>query len=262
MRADVASPSSNLRIGDAFVGVLERAIGAARRFGARPSIPPDIDAPTRATFEAVRDLTLTSAERIASACAAARYVAGRRIAGAIVECGVWRGGSSIAMLRTLLEAGDTSREVYLYDTYEGMSEPTELDRTFRGVSAAKLMSGNSRAAQDVRCIATLEDVTANVAAVGYPAELVKFVRGKVEDTIPVTAPESIAILRLDTDWYESTRHELEHLYPRLVPGGVLIIDDYGHWQGARRAVDEYLARLPEPLLLNRIDYTGRIAIKN
>jgi hypothetical protein len=114
----------------------------------------------------------------------------------------------------------------------------------------------------VRCIATLEDVTANVAAVGYPAELVKFVRGKVEDTIPVTAPESIAILRLDTDWYESTRHELEHLYPRLVPGGVLIIDDYGHWQGARRAVDEYLARLPEPLLLNRIDYTGRIAIKN
>ena len=90
----------------------------------------------------------------------------------------------------------------------------------------------------------------------------RFIVGKVEDTIPGEAPGKIAILRLDTDWYESTKHELINLYPKLSTGGVLIIDDYGHWEGARRAVDEYLARLPEPLLLNRIDYTGRIAIKN
>ena len=71
-------------------------------------------------------------------------------------------------------------------------------------------------------------------------------------------PERIALLRIDTDWYESTRHELVHLYPRLSPGGVLIIDDYGHWQGARKAVDEYFQA---GLFLNHIDYTGRLAIK-
>jgi hypothetical protein len=81
----------------------------------------------------------------------------------------------------------------------------------------------------------------------------------VESTIPEHAPESIALLRLDTDWYESTRHELTHLYPLLVPGGVLIIDDYGHLQGARKAVDEYFR--DRPILLSRTDYSGRIAVK-
>ena len=89
----------------------------------------------------------------------------------------------------------------------------------------------------------------------------RFVPGRVEETIPEAAPERIAVLRLDTDWYESTRHELEHLFPRLAVGGVLIIDDYGHWQGARRAVDEYLAASGARLLLSRIDYTGRMAVK-
>jgi len=74
-------------------------------------------------------------------------------------------------------------------------------------------------------------------------------------------PGKIALLRLDTDWYESTAHELKHLYPLLVPGGVIIIDDYGHWEGARKAVDEYITAEKLPLLLNRIDYTGRIGIK-
>ena len=107
--------------------------------------------------------------------------------------------------------------------------------------------------------ATLDEVAApTCAATGYPAERLHFVEGKVEDTIPEQAPERIALLRLDTDWYESTRHELEHLYPRLSPGGVLIIDDYGHWEGARQAVDEYFKG---EVYLHRIDYTGRLAIK-
>jgi hypothetical protein len=90
---------------------------------------------------------------------------------------------------------------------------------------------------------------------------VRLVKGKVEDTVPKNAPEKIALLRLDTDWYESTRHELVHLFPRLLPGGVLIIDDYGHWQGARKAVDEYIAGNQVKILLNRVDYTGRIGVK-
>jgi uncharacterized heparinase superfamily protein len=96
---------------------------------------------------------------------------------------------------------------------------------------------------------------------GYPADRVRLVKGVVAQTIPTAAPASIALLRLDTDFYESTRHELEHLYPRLSSGGVLIIADYGHWQGARQSVDEYFGTLPDAPLLARIDYTGRIAIK-
>ena len=97
---------------------------------------------------------------------------------------------------------------------------------------------------------------------GYPEERLHFVAGRVEDTLPAQAPAEIALLRLDTDWYESTRHELVHLYPRLSEGGVLLVDDYGHWAGAKRAVDEYFATEAPPLLLSRIDYTGRIGIKH
>jgi hypothetical protein len=96
---------------------------------------------------------------------------------------------------------------------------------------------------------------------GYPKEKLHYVQGKVEDTIPGAAPGQIALLRLDTDWYESTHHELIHLYPRLSAGGVLIVDDYGHWQGSRRAVDEWIAQTGARILLNRIDYTGRVAVK-
>ena len=100
-----------------------------------------------------------------------------------------------------------------------------------------------------------------MASTGYPANQISYVRGPVEQTIPITVPESIALLRLDTDWHASTRHELDYLFPRLVKGGVLIIDDYGHWQGARKAVDDYIAANKLNLLLSRIDYTGRLAVK-
>jgi hypothetical protein len=105
-----------------------------------------------------------------------------------------------------------------------------------------------------------EVVRANVARAGYPEKRLHFIKGPVEETIPGTLPDGLALLRLDTDWYESTLHELEHLYPLLSPGGVLIIDDYGHWEGARRAVDEYFADREAPLL-SRIDYTGRIGVR-
>ncbi len=100
-----------------------------------------------------------------------------------------------------------------------------------------------------------------MAKVGYPANRLHYVRGKVEETVPAQAPQQIALLRLDTDWYESTRHELKHLYPRLSSGGVLIVDDYGHWKGSRQATDEFIAETPEFGLLTRIDYTGRLSVK-
>ncbi len=223
--------------------------------------PPDFDPQTIATIQAVRPFTMTSPERIFSLCQAVKYVVEQDIPGAIVECGVWRGGSMMAVARTLLELGIEDRDLYLFDTFEGMPPPTEKDVSYRGTKATELLKKSDKTEADsVWCYAPLAGVQQALAQVGYNPEKIHFVPGKVEETLPHQAPETIALLRLDTDWYESTRHELIHLFPRLSPNGVLIIDDYGYWQGARQAVDEYLQQNQIKLLLNRIDLTGRIAI--
>ena len=222
----------------------------------------------RGVVERTRPHSITSAPRILALVDAVRYCVEREIPGAFAECGVWRGGSIMAMILTLQELGREDRDLYLYDTFEGMTAPTEVDTSAFGRSALDIWNraeeGEGRAWPEFFNdeIFTEDVVRENVLGTGYPADRVHFVRGKVEDTLPDQAPDELALLRLDTDWYESTRHELVHLYPRLADGGVLIIDDYGHWAGARRAVDEYFATEAEPLLLSRIDYTGRIAVKH
>jgi O-methyltransferase len=224
------------------------------------SVLSDLDEVSRGIIRQVRPYTLTSLERLAAVVESVRHVVKHRIPGDFVECGVWRGGSSMAAALTLKELGDTSRTLYLYDTFEGMSEPTDKDRLADGTSAATILAAD-KPGTGYWCYASLEDVQTNVRTTGYPDDKIVYVKGRVEDTIPARSPERIALLRLDTDWYESTRHELEHLYPRLAHHGVLLIDDYGHWQGARTAVDEYVAKLSAPLFLQRVDYTGRVAIK-
>jgi len=221
-----------------------------------------LDDDDRATVRAVEPYTMTSPERIVAVCDAVRYVCRHGIDGAIVECGVWRGGSMRAAARTLLSLGVTDRDLFLYDTFEGMTEPTPADVDRHGRSATRWMTryGTTESGASRWCSASVDDVRTNMASGGYPIERCTLVPGPVEKTIPGVTPDRIAILRLDTDWYESTAHELEHLFPRLAPGGVLIVDDYGHWQGARRAVDEYLDRTAVPLLLHRTDDTGRVAV--
>ena len=215
------------------------------------------------TLELVKGYTCGSAERIIGVVNAVKYVVANKIPGAIVECGVWRGGSMMAAAAALLGVKDASRDIYLFDTFEGMSEPTEKDVMFDGQKASSLLGSSERKEGIINywCVAGIEDVTRNVTSTGYPKEKLHFIKGKVEDTIPKHAPDQIALLRLDTDWYESTAHELEHLFPRVAPNGVVIIDDYGHWQGAREAVDEYFARQKFKPLFNRQDYTGRLLVK-
>lgn len=217
---------------------------------------PDVDAEVRRIYHRVAKFTMTSPERIAAVCDAVRYVAAAKVPGAYVECGVWRGGSSMAAALGFASAGQTWRHLHLYDTFEGMSDPSAHDLRATDCAPAATLLG---ASEKVWCRATIEDVAANMASTDYPFENIHLCKGMVENTLPEKAPDEIAILRLDTDWYESTRHELETLYPRLSVGGVLIIDDYGYWAGARKAVDEYFS--DKPILLNRIDKTGRIAIK-
>ena len=221
----------------------------------------------RPILERALPLTMTGIPRLQALVDAVRYCERSGISGSFAECGVWRGGSVLAMILTLQDLGKADRDVYLYDTFDGMTPPGERDVSPIDGSALETWRRAERAKE--RAWSQLFDPdTFNEQAVretlletGYPAERLHLVRGPVEETLPGAVPESLAILRLDTDWYESTRHELIHLYPRLGNGGVLIIDDYGHWEGARRAVDEYFAEHPPAPLLGRIDYTGRIAVK-
>ena len=207
--------------------------------------------------------TMTSVERIYALYKAVEHLSLAGIAGDIVECGVWRGGSMMCAALTLLQTGDTARQLYLYDTYEGMVAPETADIDINGLPASAQLAQEGRSADSmIWAYATLEVVRENMQSTGYPESKVTYVRGPVEDTIPKTIPERIALMRLDTDWYSSTRHELEHLFPRLVPGGIIVIDDYGHWRGARQAVDEYFTASDVKVLLNRIDYTGRIGVRS
>lgn len=240
------------------VNRLTRNLEKIRRRGnpTKGHIPSYIDDAAREIILRAKPRTLTGVEKLLPMVDALRYVADNDIPGAIVECGVWRGGSMQAMAWTLMDAGVTDRDLYLYDTFEGMSEPGEFDvQTRTRANAADLL-----AAGKARCLADYDDVHAGMVETGYPMEKIHLYKGKVEETIPAHMPKEIAVLRLDTDWYESTRHELEHLYPLLVPGGVLIIDDFGSWDGARKAVLEWLAETKEPLLLVPIG-AARIAIK-
>jgi len=230
------------------------------RWHPEPLLPPDFEPRDREIALRVQPYTMTPPERIYALIRAVEHVCRRGIPGAIVECGVWKGGSMMAAALTLLKEGEI-RELYLYDTFEGMTTPTSKDVDASGRSAASWLARSERRPneQDVWAYAPLKAVRAAMQTTGYDAQHVHFVHGPVERTIPATVPGSIAILRLDTDWYESTKHELEHLYPLLSPGGILIVDDYGHWAGARQATDEFIAGLP--IFLCRTDYAGRIAVK-
>jgi hypothetical protein len=224
--------------------------------------PPDLDQGAIEIIRSVQPFTMTGTERVYALIQAVRYLVKANIPGSFVECGVWRGGSMMAAAHTLKQLGKQDIDLHLFDTYEGMTRPTDVDVNLEG-AAASIDFERSRRGNDASdwCRASLGDVQENMLGTGYDNARIKFVKGKVEDTIPGAAPDTIAMLRLDTDWYESTLHELVHLYPRLSTGGVLIIDDYGHWQGARKAVDQYFAENKISILLDRVDYSGRIAVK-
>lgn len=225
------------------------------------SLPSDLQE-FASIIELVKPFTMTSPERIAALLQSLKYIVENKIEGDIVECGVWKGGSMMAACKMLGELGSQSKNLFLFDTYEGMSEPSQMDVSINNEVASDLLNEQEKTEEDILwCYSPIEVVKQNVRSTGYPDDKLHFIKGKVEETLPHKDVKSISLLRLDTDWYESTKHELENLFPLLVSGGVLIIDDYGHWQGARKAVDEYFETNKIKILLNRIDYTGRIAVK-
>lgn len=234
---------------------------AERKLADPNSYPADMNRDTVETIVAVRQYSMTSTERLNGLCEAVRYLSQCQIQGDIVECGVWRGGSMMAIASMLMRHNDCQRNLHLFDTFEGMSEPTGNDVAISGETAESLLAIEDKGdAKSVWCVSSLDEVKSHMRQTQYPSNLTHYHVGRVEDTIPEAAPKQIALLRLDTDWYESTAHELEHLFPRLAEGAVVIVDDYGHWQGARQAVDEYFEKHNIGMMLHRMDYTGRIGI--
>ena len=225
-------------------------------------IPRDMEDAFVDIYEKTSEYTLTSVERMYALYAAVRHVIERDIAGDFVECGVWRGGSCMLMALALRNLGHEDRRIFLYDTFAGMTRPGAHDIRQRDrQEQLTRWEVSRRDDHNEWAYASLEEVRRNLASTGYPEDNLVFVQGEVEGTLPDRAPERIALLRLDTDWYESTYHELVHLYPRLEPQGVLLLDDYGSFEGARRAVDQYIAETGAGIFLQRVDSTGRIGLK-
>lgn len=230
--------------------------------GYRTHKPPYSNEDLRAQFHEIKDeqfwsilpevydFTELTMEPMWSLYEAVRYLVSKGIKGDMVECGVFFGGASMLITKTLLALKDTSRGVWLYDSFEGfVGQEAHDDWTWYG-DAVKGTVPNFHTI-----------TTRNMESVGYPREKIKIIKGDVEKTAPQNQNGEIALLRLDTDTYHSTRAELEHFYPKLVRGGVLIIDDYGHAFGARRAVDEYFDDSSRRIMLHRVNFTNRIGMK-
>lgn len=234
-----------------------RSVDLERRF------PVEFQQADKAVFDYVRSngLSTSSDQRLFATIMACSYVVEKGIEGDFVECGVWRGGNSI-IAADVFRSRTARKAVWLFDTFAGMTEPTAADVNFRGEPADVKFGRSQQADHNEWCYAPLEEVQSNFQRHGLLDADVRFVKGDVARTLldPQGLPAKIAVLRLDTDWYESTKVELEVLYPRLSHGGVLIIDDYGHWGGARKAVDEYFDARTRPFL-QYIDNTARIGIK-
>jgi len=215
-------------------------------------------------YEKCRRYTMTSVERLYALYKSVEYIVLANILGDFAEAGVWRGGSCMLIAETLLALGDRSRSIFLFDTFEGHPEPdAEKDVDLWGNRAIddwqRMVTDDT---QGNWAYTSLCEVKANLAQTGYPANKLVFVKGLLENTAAVVpSMDKLALLRLDTDWHASTKAALDYLYPRLMRGGILIVDDYGHYKGQQLAVDEYFAAHREPILLNRIDYSCRLGMK-
>ena len=184
-----------------------------------------------------------------------------KLEGDFVECGVWRGGN-ILLYKLLNDFYKLNKSIYAYDTFDGMTSPEDVDRDYKGKLAIQDMKIQKKNEDEnnIHAFAKIDTVKKNIAAYTN-LEMIKFIKGPVEETLTKheNLPSKISVLRLDTDWYKSTKIELEILYPKLVKGGVLIIDDYGYFEGARKAVNEYFK---EKKWLHVVDQTCRYLIKD
>lgn len=194
---------------------------------------------------------------------ACKHVIERDVGGDFVECGVWRGGNALLAAKIFRLYG-VNKRVWLFDTFMGMTEPSDVDtRTHDGFAAKVKFAETQRDTHNEWCFCSIDDVKQSFQEAGVLDENIVFVQGDVNETLDdqKNLPKEISVLRLDTDWYDSTKKELEVLYPMVSLGGVLILDDYGHWSGSRIAADEYFSNMKNRPFLQYTDAGGRAGVK-
>lgn len=213
-------------------------------------------------YNKVSRYTLCSKARTFATIDAVRSVMKRGVPGDFVECGVYRGGQIMAMMLTL-NLLKKERQLYLYDTFWGMPRPRVWEK--KNKSGSRALDKYERLKREDGssgwCRAEFEEVLYNIYSIPYNRMKLCFVKGMVEETLLENYHEEIALLRLDTDLYASTKVELEILYPKLQSGGVLIVDDYGHWSGAKKATDEFCKANGLEFCWSWIDGTGIMMVK-
>lgn len=226
---------------------------------------PEIKEYDLETIVIAKSISMQSIERLWSVVSAVKYVCANNIPGDFVECGVFLGGSGVAIGRTLDKYfPEQNRRILLFDTYEGMVEPGEFDyKANSDIHSSSFLSSNTKedGKFNVWAYASEESVKHNLETLqNYPMDNFNLVKGDVARTLVQNDIKSVAFLRLDTDWYDSTKIELEVLWPKLSMGGVLIVDDVGHWAGARKAFEDFFQE-DQKRLVHRIDSTGRLLVK-
>tara|TARA_E500000178_G_C16992251_1_gene741407 strand:+ start:122 stop:838 length:717 start_codon:yes stop_codon:yes gene_type:complete len=207
-----------------------------------------------------QNYSMTTYERMWSLIQSCNYVFEKNISGDFVECGVWKGGN-IILMKEMMKKNQNFKKIFCYDTFEGMPRPSKEDAKYNGKDALNIFNEHKEKNKGF-CSSPLEEVKENIIRSSGNIDDILFIEGMVEKTLldESNLPEKISILRLDTDFYESTKIEMEILFPRLVNNGILIIDDYGFWKGAKQAIDEYF-KDKKPFLI-RIDHSCRLLIKN
>ena len=169
-----------------------------------------------------------------------------RIEGDIVECGVFKGANCRFICDYLKSINYENINIFLYDTFEGMPCASSNDiniftKKNYNFYLKKMQKNNE--VDNFYKYENIENVKKLLFQTNYNKNKIHFIKGLVEETIPKTIPNKISLLILDTDYYDSTKHELQHLYPLVEKGGIIIIDDYGTWSGVKKAVDEYFDNL-------------------
>ena len=206
-----------------------------------------------------------SKERFLSLYQSVNYIYKNNIPGDLVECGVFKGGSAMMMAYSMQEFNkdhNEEKKLWLYDTFEGMANPSVHDENILNQKATYELKKNKKKENqnDIWAYSPMSYVDKNIKKTGINQKNIVFIKGLVENTLLNIKPKKISLLRLDTDFYESTKKELEELYPLLEVGGVIIIDDYGHWKGCKKAVDEYFID-KKNIFFQQIDYSGLIGVK-
>jgi hypothetical protein len=205
----------------------------------------------------VSSFSLTGLERIK--CLYSSLLKTVDIEGDLVECGVFKGGNILGMAEFLHTTNNNNKTIFAYDTFTGMTEPSKNDINYGGWHASDLLQIDD----NIKCAASIDDVKNNISSnTNYDCAKIRYVKGDIRQTLKDknNLPEKISLLRLDTDFYDSTKIELEVLYPLMSKNSILIIDDYGHWQGCRDAVTEFFK--DNPIDFQHIDYTCVCATVN